>query len=150
VIGFNYYYTQVAGPISMLLIGTHHGPNYSMMGWDIDPEGLYDQIKLVGARYGKPMMITENGIATRKDEKRVAYLREHLAAIARAKAEGSDVRGYFHWSLADNYEWHYGYTATFGLSHMNPRTLDRVLKPSAYYYRDIIRMHRDIDRPPKD
>jgi beta-glucosidase len=139
VIGFNYYYSQTAGPISMLLIGTHHGPNYTMMGWDIDPEGLYKQIRYVGARYGKPIMITENGIATTDDQKRIRYLNEHLAAIDRAKMDGSDVRGYFHWSLVDNYEWHYGYKATFGLSRMDPETKDRILKPSALYYRDIIR-----------
>lgn len=113
-----------------------------MMGWDIDPDGLYRQIRFIGERYGKPMMITENGIATKDDSKRIRYLREHLAAIVRAKSEGSDVRGYFHWSLADNYEWHYGYVATFGLSHMDPKTFDRLLKPSAWYYRDVIRMHR--------
>ncbi|MGH8045744.1 MAG: family 1 glycosylhydrolase [Chthoniobacterales bacterium] len=142
VIGFNYYYSQTAGPVSMLLIGSHHGPNFTEMGWDIDPNGLYEQIRTVGARYGKPMMITENGIATADDKQRIKYLQEHLAAIAKAKAGGSDVRGYFHWSLADNYEWHFGYTATFGLSHMDPKTKDRILKPSALYYRDIIRIHK--------
>jgi beta-glucosidase len=146
VIGFNYYYTQRAGPLSMLRISYRHGPNYSMMGWKIDANGLYQQIKLVGDRYGKPMMITENGVATKKDQKRIEYIQTHLAAIARAKAEGYDVRGYFHWSLADNYEWHYGYKATFGLSHMDPQTRDRVLKPSAYYYRDVIREHKALDR----
>jgi len=138
IIGFNYYYSNLASPISYFTAGTHHGPNFTMMGWDIDPKGLYLQIKLVGDRYGKPMMITENGIATRKDPKRIRYITEHLAAIQRARAEGYDVRGYFYWSLADNYEWHYGYTALFGLSHMDPRTLDRVLKPSAEFYRAII------------
>lgn len=142
IIGINYYYSEMAGPFSMMLVGSRHGPNFTMMGWDIDPDGLYKQIRYVGARYGKPMMITENGIATKKDDKRVRYLREHLAAVAHAKADGSDVRGYFHWSLADNYEWHYGYTATFGLSHMDPKTRERILKPSAIYYRDIIREHR--------
>jgi beta-glucosidase len=142
VIGFNYYYSQTAGPVSMLLIGSHHGPDYTSMGWDIDPEGLYKQIRTVGARYGKPMMITENGIATTDDKQRIQYIQWHLYSIARAKADGSDVRGYFHWSLADNYEWHFGYTAKFGLSTMDPKTKDRKLKPSALYYRDIIRMHR--------
>jgi beta-glucosidase/6-phospho-beta-glucosidase/beta-galactosidase len=112
------------------------------MGWDIDPEGLYKQIRTVGARYGKPMMITENGIATTDDKQRVEYIQEHLAAIAKAKKDGSDIRGYFHWSLADNYEWHFGYTAKFGLSTMDPKTKERILKPSALYYRDIIREHR--------
>lgn len=147
VIGFNYYYSQVAAPISMLLIGTHHGHNYTEMGWDIDPEGLYKQIAFVGERFGKPMMITENGIATAHDRQRIRYIDEHLAALERARADGYDVRGYFHWSLADNYEWHWGYKATFGLAHMNPETRDRELKPSAYHYRDIIRRARRHGAP---
>ncbi len=142
VIGFNYYYSQVAGPMSLINAGSHRGPDFTMMGWDIDPEALYRQIKLVGERYGKPLMITENGIATADDAQRVRYIGEHLAAIDRAKADGSDVRGYFYWSLVDNYEWHYGYTATFGLARMNPKTYERQLKPSAGYYRSVIQKNR--------
>jgi beta-glucosidase len=110
-----------------------------MMGWRIDPEGLYKQIRRVGDRYGKPMMITENGIATRNDEKRIRYMREHIDAVGRAIRDGYDVRGYFSWSLADNYEWHYGYKATFGLAKMNPKTFERELKPSAGFYGETIR-----------
>jgi len=142
IIGFNYYYTQAAGPLSMLTIGSRHGHNYSMMGWRINPEGLYDQIKTVAKRYGRPMMITENGVATHgqhDDYKRIDYLRDHIAAINRARKDGYDVRGYFVWSLVDNYEWHYGYEATFGLSTMNPKTYTRELKPSGYFYRDTIK-----------
>lgn len=138
IIGFNYYYSQVAGPVSMLLIGTHHGKHYTEMGWDIDPDALYKQIAFVGDRYGKPIMITENGIATADDNQRITYLEEHIDALARAMNDGHDVRGYFHWSLADNYEWHWGYKATFGLAHMNPETFVRELKPSARVYRGII------------
>lgn len=139
IIGFNYYYSQAAGPLALLSIAHRHGPNFSMMGWRINPEGLYRQIQTVAARYQRPMMITENGIATHDDEKRISYLREHIDVVRRARREGYDVRGYFVWSLADNYEWHYGYEATFGLGHMNPETYVRELKPSAYFYRNIIR-----------
>jgi beta-glucosidase len=83
-------------------------------------------------------MITENGIATPKDEKRIRYIQDHLAAIGRAIRDGYDVRGYFSWSLADNYEWHYGYKALFGLAKMNPKTFDRELKPSASYLKNTI------------
>jgi beta-glucosidase len=110
-----------------------------MMGWRIDPEGLFRQIRFVGERYGRPMMITENGIATESDPARVHYMIEHLTAVHRAIDDGCDVRGYFAWSLVDNYEWHYGYAAKFGLCRMNPETLDRELKPSAIFYRDVIR-----------
>lgn len=139
IIGFNYYYSQMAGPVAALTAGTHRGTNFTMMGWDIDPAGLYKQIRFVDKRYGKPMMITENGIATLDDNKRVRYLHEHIAAVQKAREDGHDVRGYFVWSLLDNYEWHGGFTDTFGLGHMNPETRARDLKPSAYYYRDVIR-----------
>lgn len=139
ILGINYYYSQPASLIGFVTLSTHRGPHYSMMGWRINAEGLYEQIKFVGQRYGKPMMITENGIATPNDAKRVRYMREHLAAVKRAMDDGFDVRGYFAWSLADNYEWHYGYRAKFGLCGMNPKTYARELRPSALLYRDVIR-----------
>ncbi len=144
IIGFNYYYSQAPGPLSLLAEPYRRGPNFTMMGWRIDPDGLYRQIRHIGARYGKPMMITENGIATKNDRKRIRYMHDHVAAIGRAIRDGSDVRGYFAWSLADNYEWHYGYKATFGLSTMDPATRRRVLKPSALYLRAFIRNHPTV------
>lgn len=142
LVGINYYYSLAASIAGFVTISTHRGPHFSMMGWRIDPEGLLQQIRLVADRYRKPVMITENGVATSHDAKRVRYLREHLAAVEQAIAEGFDVRGYFAWSLADNYEWHYGYKAKFGLCEMNPKTLRRELRPSARVYRDIIRQSR--------
>ena len=139
VIGFNYYYSQHAGPIAALTANSQRGKNFTMMGWDIDPAGLYKQIRLVDKRYGKPMMITENGIATADEAQRKRYLDEHIAAVQQAREDGHDVRGYFVWSLLDNYEWHYGFDATFGLARMNPQTFARELKPAAFTYRDIIR-----------
>ena len=138
IIGFNYYYSQMAGPISFLSEGARHGPNFTMMGWRIDPKGLGKQIRYVGKRYDKPMMITENGIATKSEQKRLSYLRDHINQIREAMDEGYDVKGYFVWSLADNYEWHYGYVPKFGLATMDPKTRDRILKPSAFYYRKVI------------
>ncbi len=144
ILGINYYYSQAPGPVSLLAEPYRHGPNFTMMGWRIDPNGLYNEIKRVGDRYGKPMMITENGIATKNDEKRITYMREHLAALGRAIRDGYDMRGYFAWSLADNYEWHYGYKATFGLSTMDPKTYDRVFKPSAHWFKKVIRTHPTV------
>lgn len=144
ILGINYYYSQRPGPLSLLLGPSIRGKNFTMMGWRIDPEGLYDEIRRVAKRYGKPMMITENGIATPDDAKRRWYMDNHLAAIAKAIRDGYDVRGYFAWSLADNYEWHWGYKATFGLSTMDPETKDRKLKPSARWFSDVIRKHRDV------
>lgn len=139
LVGINYYYSLVASIAGFVTISTHRGPHYSMMGWRINADGLYRQIKFVGDRYKKPMMITENGIASPADTKRARYMSDHILAVKKAIDEGEDVRGYFAWSLADNYEWHYGYKAKFGLCSMNARTYERELKPSARLYRDIIR-----------
>jgi len=144
ILGINYYYSQVPGPISLIVGPSRRGSDFTMMGWRIDPGGLYKEIKRVGNRYGKPMMITENGIATPNDDKRVWYMQNHIAAIGRAIRDGYDVRGYFAWSLADNYEWHYGYKALFGLSRMDPKTYDRVFKPSAEKFAAIIRANRTM------
>jgi len=149
VIGINYYYAQPASLAGFITLSTHRGPHYSMMGWRIYAGGLLRQIKFVGGRYGKPMMITENGVATRNDVKRIRYMREHLAAVRLAIHDGWDVRGYFVWSLVDNYEWHYGYRAMFGICTMNPRSFERELKASALFYRDVIRCSpQTIEFPP--
>ncbi|MGC1481378.1 MAG: family 1 glycosylhydrolase [Chthoniobacterales bacterium] len=144
IVGINYYYSEKATLLGVLAVPHQRGKDFSMMGWRIDPQGLYNEIQRVATRYGKPMMITENGIATPDDSKRIAYVETHLAAIARAIRDGYDVRGYFAWSLADNYEWHYGYEATFGLARMDPKTYDRVLKPSARKFADWIRHNRTV------
>jgi beta-glucosidase len=144
VLGINYYYTQRPGPIELMVGPKRRGQDFTMMGWRINPAGLTKEIKRVGDRYGKPMMITENGIATPDDAKRRWYMENHLAAIGQAIRDGYDVRGYLTWSLADNYEWHFGYTATFGLSHMNPKTLAREPKPSAEWFAQIIRRHPTV------
>ena len=144
IVGINYYYSQAPGPITLLVGPSIRGKHFTMMGWRIDPGGLYKEIKRVATRYGKPMMITENGIATQLDPKREWYMRNHLAAIGRAIRDGYDVRGYFAWSLADNYEWHYGYKATFGLATMDPATKARKLKPSAHTFADVIKSHPTV------
>ncbi|MBX9743276.1 MAG: family 1 glycosylhydrolase [Chthoniobacterales bacterium] len=139
IIGFNYYYSQIAGPLSMLTQPSHHGTHFTMMGWHIDPAALGKLIRKIGKRYDKPMMITENGIASLDEKKRIQYLHDHIEQLRITMAEGYDVKGYFIWSLADNYEWHYGYIPKFGLSTMNPKTFVRELKPSAFYYHDVIK-----------
>lgn len=144
ILGVNYYYSQRTGPVSLLAGPSRRGKKFTMMGWDINPEGLYKEVVRVAKRYGKPIMITENGIATQNDAKREWYMQNHLAALGRAIREGYDVRGYFAWSLADNYEWHWGFQATFGLSHMDPSTKSRLLKPSAKKFAQIIRSHSTV------
>ena len=97
-----------------------------------------------------PMFITENGMANPDsvvdgrvhDTARVEYLRTHLAAVARAVEQGVDVRGYFYWSLLDNFEWDSGYAKRFGLVHVDYATQVRTLKDSALWYRETIATQR--------
>ena len=107
-------------------------------GWEIDPSGLRNVVN-EAASYGKPVYVTENGIDDPEDDQRPAYLTGYLRSLREAMAAGADVRGYFHWSLVDNYEWAEGYRAHFGLYGFNPRTLRRTERPSARLYRRIAR-----------
>ena len=89
-------------------------------------------------KYNKPIYITENGLADAKDEKRTKFIKEHLFWTQKAIQEGVDVRGYFHWSLLDNFEWDKGFWPRFGLVEMDYRTLQRKIRPSAREYKKII------------
>jgi beta-glucosidase len=102
-------------------------------GWEIYPQGLYDVLRRVG-RYGKPVVITENGIADAKDGQRAAYIVAHVRQMHRAICDGVDLRGYMHWTLLDNFEWAEGFEQRFGLA-----TRARVLRPSAGVYGRIAR-----------
>ena len=148
IIGFNYYYSQPATVLYYLTLPFNKGPKYTSLGWRIDPQALYKQIEKVGNRYGKPMMITENGIATEDDAQKIKYLREHIGAIYTAKKAGYDVRGYFVWTLVDNYEWHHAYTAKFGLFSMDPKTRAREERGAAAFYRELIRSSKGGTQTP--
>jgi beta-glucosidase len=107
------------------------GAPLTQMGWEVHPEGLHRAI-VSAARAGLPVYVTENGIATADDGHRIAYMREHLAQVARAIAAGTDVRGFFYWSSFDNFEWAEGYRPTFGLIGIDRDDgLRRVVHPSA-------------------
>ena len=138
LIGFNYYYTEYADFTALIALKARHGRNYSLLGWVIQPRSLYKQIKILAHRYEKPIVVTENGIATSKDIKRVRYLFNHMLEVREAMEDGMDVRGYFVWTLVDNYEWHHAYKAPFGMSRMDPITKRRLLRPSALFYKGII------------
>lgn len=110
----------------------------SDMGWEIHPESLYRLVRDLRP-YGLPIYITESGLADAKDIHRGAYITEYLAAVHRAIAEGADVRGYFHWSLMDNYEWSEGFWPRFGLVAIDYATLTRSVRPSARILETIAR-----------
>jgi len=107
------------------------------MGWRIAPEGLYHVVREAHARYGVPIIVSENGIADASDTQRARFLLDHLAWLHRAIDEGIDVRGYLHWSMLDNFEWAAGYGPRFGLAEVDYDTLERTLRPSAGIYGGI-------------
>ncbi|MBT2364508.1 beta-glucosidase [Streptomyces sp. ISL-10] len=123
------------------------GPR-TAMDWPVDADGLYELLtRLRDDLPGVPLVITENGAAYDdyadpagevKDPERVAYLRAHLTAVHRAIEDGADVRGYFLWSLLDNFEWAYGYSKRFGIVHVDFATQRRTFKDSAHWYADVI------------
>ena len=111
----------------------------SDMGWEIYPEGIYQIVKKLYARYKKPIIVTENGIADAKDRLRVKYIKEHLYWIHKAISDGVDVRGYFYWAFLDNLEWDKGFWPKFGLVEVNRDTMERKVRPSAYAYAETIK-----------
>jgi beta-glucosidase len=122
---------------------------YTETGWEVFPQGLTDTLTWVKARYGNPAIyVTENGAAffdppvvegdRLADPLRVDYLRRHLKALHAACRAGADVRGYFAWSLLDNFEWSLGYSKRFGLVHVDFESQRRTPKDSAHFYSRII------------
>ena len=121
------------------------------MGWEVYPDGLYEVLLRLRDEYDPPpLYVTENGAAyadrrdngTVHDPSRIAYVDRHLDAIARAIEAGVPVRGYFLWSLLDNFEWSFGYSRRFGIVYVDYETLERVPKASYRWYRDLIASHR--------
>jgi beta-glucosidase len=142
IIGVNYYYAQDASLLRFLNRG--HGEvssNHTQLGWEIVPEGLYNVLMAVHKRYGKPMVISENGLGTQSEQKAIRYIREHIAQMRRAMNDGADVRGYFPWTLVDNYEWKEGWEGQFGLFSYDPVTKRRILEPTGKWFRAFISTH---------
>src|SRR5690606_9036308 len=110
-----------------------HGP-YS----HYSPDGLYEHC-LALHQLGKPLYITENGLPDRDDDQRPRWILGHLAAGHRALSAGCDLRGYFHWTFVDNFEWNEGLELRFGLVELDPQTQVRKQRPSAQMYGEIAR-----------
>ncbi|MEN2983903.1 MAG: GH1 family beta-glucosidase [Dictyoglomaceae bacterium] len=116
------------------------------MGWEIYPKGLYELLIRLKKDYPRTIYITENGAAFNdlleygivKDEKRINYLKEHIKEAYNALKDGVDLRGYFVWSLMDNFEWAHGYSKRFGIVYIDYKTQKRILKDSAYFYKKVI------------
>lgn len=156
-LGVNYYTRGVTRHDSRrwpVHEGRVHQPRhaYTETGWEVYPAGLTDTLLMVRERYGDiPLYVTENGAAFYDapepvdgrvdDPLRVAYYRSHVAAARAAVQRGVNLRGYFAWSLLDNFEWSHGYSKRFGLVHVDYATQRRTPKSSAGWYSQLIRTH---------
>lgn len=151
-VGMNYYFTAYVRSDDGALFGyrsvAHPEKPTTSMGWIIDPDGMLQLLLGLAGRYGRmPVYITENGAAFDDrvepdgihDSDRIAYLEDHIASVLRARDRGVDVRGYFLWSLLDNFEWARGYGMRFGIVHVDRDTLDRTVKDSGWWYADVCR-----------
>lgn len=142
-IGVNYYFPRKLR-VHVFPPSVHKLPwsgPVTDLGWPINPNGL-THVLLHMKQYGKPVYITENGLADADDSRRADYLRDHLRAIEQAQAQGVDVRGYLHWSLLDNFEWADGFNPRFGLIEVDYHTMQRKVRPSAQVYKAIIEQAR--------
>ncbi|MBW2061626.1 MAG: beta-glucosidase [Deltaproteobacteria bacterium] len=123
------------------------GAEYTAMGWEVYPRAIYESLLRFKEEWSDPaVFITENGAAyddrlvdqTVEDKQRLQYFQKYLAQVRRAIDQGVKVKGYFAWSLLDNFEWAEGYTKRFGLVHVDFNTLKRTPKTSAFWYREVI------------
>jgi len=152
-LGINYYTRSVVrddpGRRPLPWSRVHqHGRQHTALDWEVFPSGLLHALTWVQARYGPiPLYVTENGAAFDDpppangivdDPLRVAYLRDHLRAVQAALEQGVDLRGYFVWSLFDNFEWTAGYGKRFGLYYVDFASQRRIPKSSARYYAEVI------------
>jgi len=115
------------------------GVERTMMHYEFWPEALEATIRQASAVAKVPVIVTENGIGTDKDDRRIEYVRRALNGVARCIRDGIDVRGYYYWSLLDNFEWNSGYRPTFGLVAVDRETQARTIKPSAQWLGNIAR-----------
>ena len=135
-----YINLKIGGQFLGIIENKESGNPHNDLGWEIFPEGIYDVLKRA-SKEGKPIYITENGIADAEDRYRSEFIREHLKYVQKAIADGVDIRGYFHWSLLDNFEFvdMRGFWPRFGLIEIDYKTLERKPRKSFYVYRDIIK-----------
>lgn len=150
-LGVNYYTRNIVtyDPNAPIVQARSVEPttNKTEMGWEIYPEGLYELLTSIKRDYGDLVIyITENGAAFKDelkgdkvdDPQREDYLRRHFYQAYRAIKDGVDLKGYFVWSLLDNFEWALGYTKRFGIVYVDYPTQKRYIKRSGYFYRDVI------------
>lgn len=130
----------IPGGLKLLGCPAVNKAKVTLMGYEHEPEGIYRVGKRFAERYEKlPLIITENGISTRSDERRAQSIVRHLEWVYRLVDEGVDLRGYYHWSLIDNFEWAEGYSQFFGLYSVDRTTFERKPRLGATVYGQIVR-----------
>jgi beta-glucosidase len=138
--GANYYRRDLIrfSPSALGMVQILPGPGTrNDLGWEIYPEGLLRLLRQSFGRYRLPIYVTENGIADARGDSRSSYLRSHAYALTRALAEGIPVKGYFHWTLMDNFEWALGFAPRFGLYRVDPSDGARVPTPAAGTFAEL-------------
>ncbi|HVS78923.1 MAG TPA: family 1 glycosylhydrolase [Candidatus Saccharimonadales bacterium] len=136
-VGFNYYFTDY---YTGLFKRENPKTPLNDMGWYMEPEGLYPLLLRIWARYKQPIIVTENGVADGRDEYRRWWIEESIVAMQRAISEGVVIKGYFHWSLLDNFEWADGWWPKFGLVEVDrAHSMKRTIRPSARWFAEHIK-----------
>ena len=139
-IGVQCYTRMRFGPKGLL--GPEAGVPATQMGYEFWPQVVDYTVRRAAAVTGIPVVVTENGIGTDDDPQRVDYFTRALTGLRRCLDDGLDVRGYFAWSLLDNFEWSLGYRPTFGLVAVDRSTFERRPKPSALWFGEVARSNR--------
>ncbi len=138
-IGVQTYSRQRFGPTGAL--GLEEGMERTQVGYEFYPESLEGTIRYASQVTGLPIIVTENGLATDDDTRRIVYMERALRGVAACLRDGINVRGYTYWSALDNFEWQAGYGPTFGLIAVDRRTQKRTVKPSALWLGQVARRH---------
>ena len=161
-LGVNFYFPRVTVPAARregwdYLPFSEERESLTGMGWEVYAPALRCLLHNFNRRYKVPLYVTENGCSVKEDAvspdgkvhdpRRIDYLNKHLAVMHQAISEGVDLRGYFEWSLMDNFEWSWGYTQRFGIIHVNYQSLVRTPKDSYHWYAEVIKTG-GLDCPP--
>ena len=146
--GVNIYESKAAENAYGYAENAYIGCARTQMGWPMTPEVLYWSPLFLYERYQKPVLLSENGMASHDwvqldgkvhDPQRIDFMKRYLRELHRSMEDGAQVMGYMYWSIMDNFEWADGYDKRFGLVHVDYQTQKRTVKDSGHFYGDVIR-----------
>lgn len=149
-IGVNYYFAMELSFLPPFVKMKNVDKELTEMGWGVYPNGLFEVLMTGWKRFKKPVYIFENGIADEKDARRAKYVKIHTEAVNDAIAGGAEVKGYFYWSLLDNFEWRLGYGPKFGLCAVDRDTMERIPRKSYFEYKKLIAKYQKEAAMAKD